>query len=121
MKRHYARYVYNRGLIVLWKGDPAEPGSLHRSIALVTDAFNSTVAPCQVYELEGVSKGVSAGQFAGTEENPTLRFDQDFGSFDEAGKKMKELTAQAEAEGFRQFTLWDQIEFDENARATQRN
>lgn len=34
---------------------------------------------------------------------------------------MKELTAQAEAEGFRQFTLWDQIEFDEKARATQRN
>lgn len=120
MKKNYARYIYNRGLVVLWKGDPAESGSLARSIALVTDAFNSTLAPCQVYELEGVSKGIADGKFAGTEDDPVLRFDQDFTSFADAGKKVKELTAQAEAEGFNQMTFWDEIEFEEKARQSLR-
>jgi len=116
LKRIFARYIYNRGLVVLWKGDPAEAGAICRSIALVTDAFNSTLAPCQVYALQNVGKGIAKGKFAGTEDEPTLLFDQDYDSLEEAGRKVQELTAQAEADGFRQMTLWDQIEFEDKAR-----
>ena len=84
----------------------------------MTDAFNSTVAQCQVYELQGVSKGIANGKFAGTEDQPTLLFDQDYNTLEEAAKQVRELTSQAEQEGFRQTTLWDQIEFEEKARRT---
>ena len=118
MKKSYARHIYNRGLTVLWKGDPAGPGSLCRSIALVTDAFNSTVAQCQVYELQGVSKGIANGKFTGTEDEPALLFDQEYTTLEEAAKQLRDLTSKAEQEGFRQMTLWDQIEFEEKARRT---
>jgi hypothetical protein len=116
LKKNYARYIYNRGLVVLWKGDPAEAGAIHRSIALVTDAFNSIDSRCQVYELEGVGKGVTDGKFAGTEGEPTVRFDKDFDRLEEGAAQGKALVKQAEAEGFRQMTIWDQIEFEERAR-----
>ena len=71
------------------------------------------------FTIEG-SKGIADGKFAGTEDDPALQFDQDFTSFADAGKKVMELATEAEAEGFRQMTFWDEIEFDEKARQSLR-
>ena len=119
-KKRYARYVYNRGLQTLWKGDAANPGAFFRSVAIATDQFNSTVGVFQIYALEGIGKGVENGEFAGTEGEPKLLFDQDFDGMDVAARQFDKLVKEAEAEGFKIMTFWDQIEFEENAKASKK-
>jgi hypothetical protein len=115
LKKNYARYIYSRGLTTMWKGDPANPGAVYRSITLVSDAFNETAAPCQVYALEGIGKGIDKGKFAGTRGESTLYFDQDYQTLPEGYRQMKELEAKAQADGFKIMTLADIIEFEEKA------
>ena len=119
-KKTYARYIYNRGLQTLWKGDPANPGALFRSVAIVTDEFNSTLGVFQVYALEGRGKGIENGKFAGTEGEPGLLFDKEFNGMDAAAKQFDQVVKEAVAEGFRIFSMWDQIEFEEKARASRK-
>ncbi len=119
-KKRYARYVYNRGLQTLWKGDAANPGAFFRSVAIVTDQFNSTVGVFQVYALEGIGKGVENGKFAGTEGEPKLLFDQDFDGMDAAAEQFDKLVKEAEVERFKIMTFWDQIEFEEKAKASKK-
>lgn len=116
-KKIFARYIYNRGLETLWKGDPANPGAIFRSVAIVTDQFNSTVGIFQVYALEGIGKGIENGQFAGTTGDPKLLDDKEFRAIDAAAKHFQSLVKSAQSDGFKVFTIWDQIEFEEKARA----
>ena len=115
-----ARYIYVRGLQTLWRGDPANPGAFFRSVALVTDQFNSTLGVFQVYALEGTGKGVENGKFAGPDGEPRLLFDKDFDGMDAAARHFEELVKQAVAEGFKIMSMWDQIEFEEKLRASKK-
>lgn len=119
-KKYYARYIYNRGLESLWKGDPANPGAFFRSVAIVTDQFNSTRGVFQVYALEGIGNGIENGKFAGTETEPTLLFDKEYEGMDAAAEQFAKLVKEAEALGFKAMTFWDQIEFEEKARASRK-
>jgi hypothetical protein len=119
-KIHYARYIYVRGLQTLWRGDPANGGALFRSVAIVTDQFNSTIGVFQVYALEGTGKGVEDGKFAGADGAPRLLFDEDFDGMDAAVTQFEKLENQAVEEGFKIMSLWDQIEFEEKLRASRK-
>ena len=115
-RKIYARYIFNRGLQTLWKGDAAEAGSQFRSVVLTSDNFNWTIGIFQVYALEGVGKGIQNGKFAGSDNNPKLIFDKDFDGLDAAAKKFNELVDEAKHEEFEPITFMDIIEFEENTR-----
>jgi hypothetical protein len=119
-KKHYARYIYVRGHQTLWRGDPANAGALFRSVAIVTDQFNSTIGIFQVYALEGTGKGIENGKFAGSDGEPRLLFDKDFNGMDAAARQFDEIVNQAVAEGFKIMSMWDQIEFEEALRASKK-
>ena len=68
----YSRYIFNRGLQTLWKGDTAVAGSQFRSVAITSDEFNSTQGTFQVFALEGVGRGIRDGKFAGSEADPKM-------------------------------------------------
>jgi len=55
----YSRYVFNRGLPTLWKGDASDAGSPFRSVAITSDEFNSTQGTFQVLALEDTGRGIS--------------------------------------------------------------
>jgi hypothetical protein len=116
-RKIYSRYIYNRGLQTLWKGDAANPGALYRTIAITSDEFNSTLGVFQVLELEGTGKGIENGKFAGTEGDPKVLFDSDFNGMDAAAEQFKKLVKEAEAAGLKLMTFWDQIEYEEKLRA----
>jgi hypothetical protein len=115
-RKIYSRYVFNRGLQTLWKGDAAENGSQFRSIAITSDEFNSTQGIFQVLALQGIGKGIQDGKFTGSKDEPEVLLDQDFRGLDEAGKKFDELVAEAECKGFNKITFMDIIDFEEKAR-----
>ena len=119
-KKVYSRYIFNRGLETLWKGDAAVAGSQFRSIAITSDDFNSTHAIFQVFALEGIGRGIEDGKFAGSDNNPQLLFDADFNSLREAAKKFQELAIQAVEEGFEAITFMDIVEFEEKAQASKK-
>jgi hypothetical protein len=119
-RKIYSRYIYNRGLQTLWKGDAAVAGSKYRSIAMTSDDFNSTNAVFQVFALEGVGLGIRDGKFAGSDENPTIIADEDLNGLDAAAKKFSELVSAAEKEGFKKITFMDIIEFENNARRSRK-
>jgi hypothetical protein len=74
-RKIYSRYVFNRGLQTLWKGDAAKAGSQFRSIAITSDEFNSTQGIFQVLALEGIGRGIKDGKFAGSKDDPKVLFD----------------------------------------------
>jgi hypothetical protein len=117
-RKIYSRYVFNRGLQTLWKGDAAITGSQFRSIAITSDEFNSTQGIFQVLALEGIGKGIEGGKFAGSRGDPQVLFDKDFRGLDEAGKKFGELVVAAERDGFMRITFMDIIDFEEKARGS---
>lgn len=119
-RKIYSRYVFNRGLQTLWKGDAAKPGSQFRSIAITSDEFNSTQGMFQVLALEGMGRGIQDGKFAGSKDDPKVLFDKDFHGLDEAGKKFDEFVLAAEREGFRKISFMDIIDFEEKARESKR-
>jgi hypothetical protein len=119
-RKIYSRYIINRGLTTLWKGDPATPGALYRSIVLTSPDFNSTVGQFQVLALEGVGKGVENGKFAGPQGEARVLFDEDRNGLEGAAKAFDVLVKDAEKEGFSQMTFWDQIEFEAKLRDSQR-
>ena len=111
-RKVYARYLFNRGLQTLWKGDPAKEGAQFREVAISSDEFNSTQGTFQVYELEGTGLGVKDGKFAGSDKKPRVVFDKDIRGLDEAVKKFTELVKEAEGQGFQRITLIDILEFE---------
>jgi len=111
-KKIYSRYIINRGLWTLWKGDPAVAGSRYRSIAITSSESTSIVAMFQVFETEGIGRGFENGKFAGVEGESQLLFDQDFNRMDAASKKVEERLAKAEADGFRHISPQDAREID---------
>jgi hypothetical protein len=115
-RKIYSRYVFNRGLQTLWKGDAAKPGSQFRSIAITSDEFNSTQGIFQVLALEGIGRGIQDGKFAGSRDDPKVLFDKDFRGLDEAGQHFHEFVIAAEREGFRKISFVDIIDFEEKAR-----
>jgi hypothetical protein len=119
VRKVYSRYIFNRGLVTLWKGDPATPGALYRSIVLTSPDFNSTAAVFQVLALEGAGKGIEGGKFAGPQGEARVLFDKDFNG-EEAAKQFNDLVTEAEGNGFARMTFWDQIEFEEKLRASKR-
>jgi hypothetical protein len=119
-RKIYSRYVFNRGLQTLWKGDAAKTGSQFRSIAITSDEFNSTQGIFQLLALEGIGEGIQDGKFAGSNDDPKVLFDNDFRSLDEAGKKFDELVVAAESEGFKRITFFDIIDLEEKARGSKK-
>lgn len=115
-RKIYSRYIYNRGLQTLWKGDAANPGSFYRTISITTDQFNSTVGVFQVIALEGAGKGIENGKFAGTEGDPKILFDKDFNGMDAAAEQFGKLVKDAEQAGYKIMTFWDQIEYEQKLR-----
>lgn len=115
-RKIYSRYVFNRGLQTLWKGDAAKAGSQFRSIAITSDEFNSTQGIFQVLALEGIGRGIQDGKFAGSKDDPKVLFDKDFHGLDEAGKRFDNLVLAAEQEGFKKISFLDIIDFEEKAR-----
>lgn len=119
-RKIYSRYVFNRGLQTLWKGDAAKTGSQFRSIAITSDEFNSTQGVFQVLALEGIGRGIQDGKFAGSKDDPKVLFDRDLHGLDEAGKKFDELVLSAEQEGFKRISFLDIIDFEEKARESKK-
>jgi hypothetical protein len=115
-RKIYSRYIFNRGLQTLWKGDAAKTGSQFRSITITSDEFNSTQGVFQVLALEGIGKGIQDGKFSGSKDDPKVLFDNDFRGLDEAGKKFDELVAAAEREAFKKISFMDIIDFEEKSR-----
>ena len=116
-RKIYSRYIFNCGLQTLWKGDAAVPGSQFRSVAITSDAFNSTQASFQVLMLEGVGDGIKDGRFAGTKGGPNVLFDKDVQGLDVAGQKFEELVLDSERQGFKKISFMDIVEFEEKALA----
>src|SRR5436190_1893285 len=115
-RKIYSRYIFNRGLTTLWKGDPAVAGASFRSIVLTSPDFNSTGATFQVLALEGLGRGIEDGKFAGSQAEPQVLFDKDFNGLQSAANAFDELVKDAEAHGFTKMTVWDQIEFEAKLR-----
>jgi hypothetical protein len=111
-RKVYSRYIFNRGLQTLWKGDAAVAGSQFRSVVITSDEFNSTQGTFQVFALEGVGRGIKDGKFAGSEADPKVLFDQDVQGLGAAGAKFNELVAGAKKQGFTPITFMDIIEFE---------
>jgi hypothetical protein len=118
MKRRFMRDISITAVLRLCGRGTLPILALFRSIALVTDQFNATVGVFQVYALEGIGKGIENGKFAGTQGEPRLLLDREFENMDEAARQFKELMTEAELEGFQPMTIWDQIEFEDKARAS---
>jgi len=112
-KRIYSRYYINRGNVVLWKGKPAEPGSLFRQTVITSDAWNSTVATFQVSMLEGTSKGIKNGGIDIDDDEVKILFDEDRKGLKSATEKATELIKQAELEGFEPLTIFALAEYEE--------
>jgi hypothetical protein len=119
-RKIYSRYIINRGLTTLWKGDPATPGALYRSIALASPDFNSTAGLFQVLALEGMGNGVENGRFAGPEGEARVLYDKDIDGLEEAAKQFDVFVKDAEKNGFAQMSFWDQIEFEAKLRDSHR-
>jgi len=119
-RKVYSRYIFNRGLQTLWKGDAAVAGSKFRSIAITSDDFNSTQETFQVFALEGIGSGVKDGKFVRSEDEPTTLFDEDFKDLDAAAKKFGELVNHAEKQGFKRITFIDILEYEEKARQSKK-
>lgn len=116
-RKVYSRYIFNRGLQTLWKGDAAVAGSQFRSVAITSDEFNSTQGTFQVLALEGVGRGIKDGKFAGSGADPKVLFDQDVQGLDPAGAKFNELVADAKRQGFTPITFMDINEFEARQRS----
>jgi hypothetical protein len=119
-RKIYSRYIFNRGLQTLWKGDASVPGSQFRSVAITSDAFNSTQAIFQVFMLEGIGDGIKDGKFAGTRGAPDILSDTDVEGLDVAGEKFEELVSDSERQGFRKIGFMDIVEFEEKARGSKK-
>ena len=119
-RKIYSRYIFNRGLQTLWKGDASVPGSQFRSVAITSDAFNSTQAIFQVLMLEGIGDGIKNGKFAGTKGGPNVLFDTDVEGLDAAGKKFEEFVSDSEQQGFKRIGFMDIVEFEEKARESKK-
>lgn len=116
LRKPFSRYIYNRGLHTLWKGDPAVPGSFFRSVALTSDQFNSSVGRFQVIALEGVGRGVIDGKFAGSEEYPKVLGDFDEDTLKAAGARFDALVKDALTNGFETMSFMDMLEYEAKLR-----
>jgi hypothetical protein len=119
-RKIYSRYIFNRGLQTLWKGDASVPGSQFRSVAITSDAFNSAQAIFQVLMLEGIGDGIRDGKFGGAKGGPNVLFDTDIEGLDVAGKKFEELVSDSERQGFKKIGFMDIVEFEEKVRESKK-
>ena len=117
-RKPHSRYIFNRDLETLWRGDPAQAGSQYRSIAITSDQFNSTQGLFQIIALEGVGKGIESGKFAGTKNDPHVLCDEDFSGLDAAADKFAELVKQAQSSGFKSMSVVDMVQHEETLGAS---
>ena len=97
---------FNRGLVTLWKGDPATPGALYSLIVLTSPDLNSTAAIFQVLAREGAGEGIVEGKVVIPQNQGRTIFDGDF--IGEAAKEQfDKLVSAAEASGFVKVTRGD--------------
>ena len=120
-KKPYARYFIVRGHQTMWRGDPADPGSLFREFVITSNEFNSTVGTFQVYGLEGASGGIKDGRFAASDGEPTVLFDKDCSGLDSAVKQFHQLIEDAQKHGFQPTTEMDILEFEDRLRRSRQN
>lgn len=100
----------------MWRDDPAKPGSPFREFVVTSNDMTSTQGTFQVYGLEGASAGIKDGNFMPSDEPPKVLFDKDFIGLDSAVKQYRQLIAEAQAQGFRQMTMLDILEYEDRLR-----
>lgn len=120
-KKTYSRYFIVRGLQTMWRGEPAELGSLFREFVITSNEFApSTLGTFQVYGLQAESGGIKDNNLVPSGKEPTLLFDRDFNGLDSTVKQFQQLVAEAEKNGFRAVTIMDELEFEEKLRRSRR-
>ena len=72
-KKHYSRYIFNRGNQALWKGEPSEKGAQFRQVIITSDEWMLGSGIFQVCALEGTSNGIVDGKLS-PGQNPKVRF-----------------------------------------------
>jgi hypothetical protein len=87
---------------------------------IASNEFVSSHGVFQVYCVEGVSKGIVEGDLS-IPLPYSLLFDEDFPDFEAARTKFTQLIEQTQKEGFRGFTLMDELNFQSNLRAARSN
>jgi hypothetical protein len=115
--RHsYARYPIIRGSESFFNGDFSTNGTKCRQIMISSNEFASIHGTFQVYCVEGVSHGIVDGELS-VPLPYSLLFDVDFNDFDAAKTKFTELIEETKKQGFRGFTLMDELNFQSNLNA----
>jgi hypothetical protein len=51
------------------------------------------------------------GKVAGSKESPNILFDKDFDGLQTAGEKFGQLIEDAQKEGFKPISIWDELDF----------
>jgi hypothetical protein len=115
-RKPYARYYIIRGHQALWKGDPSEKGAQFRQLVITSNEFNSTQGIFQLYGLEGTGDGIRDGKLAISESDPKILIDADFNGLDEAVKKFAQIVKETQAQGFKEVTMMDELEFSAKLR-----
>ena len=115
-RKPYARYYIIRGHQALWKGDPSEKGAQFRQLVITSNEFNSTQGIFQLYGLEGTGDGIRNGKLAISESDPKILIDADFNGLDEAVRKFTQIVKEAQAQGFKEVTMMDELEFNAKLR-----
>jgi len=115
-RKPYARYYIIRGHQALWKGDPSEKGAQFRQLVITSNEFNSTQGIFQLYGLEGTGDGIRDGKLAISESDPKILIDADFNGLDEAVKKFAQIVKETQAQGFKEVTMMDELEFTAKLR-----
>jgi len=111
-RKPYARYYIIRGHRALWRGDPSEKGAQFRQLVITSNEFNSTQGIFQLYGLEGTGDGIRDGKLAISEGDPRVLIDADFNGLDEAVKKFAQIVKETQAQGFKEVTVMDELEFN---------
>jgi len=115
-RRVYSRYHLNRGNVALWKGSSTERGSTFRQVVLTSDAWNSTDAIFQIFALEGTSNGLKNGVLDIDDAQIKVLFDEDRQGLKAAADKAQELVQQAQRDGFKELSIFDQARYEEKVR-----
>jgi|SRR6185437_1439993 len=109
-RRPFTHCKIIRGDQTLWKGDPSVSGTRCCQVVVKSDEFISMHGTFQVYCVEGTSKGIVDGKLSVP--GPfSILFDQDFQGFQAATNKFRELIEGLERQGFRKYSMSDEIAF----------
>jgi hypothetical protein len=118
-KKFYAKYPFVRANQALWKGNPSEPGTQFRQVVMTSDEWMTNQGMFQVYALEAMGNGIVEGKFF-ISPNPVVLFDDDFKASETAGEKFRQIVKEAQEQGFRAVSLFEELEFQARRRATSR-